>query len=459
VTSGHVKPYLEHNINDRLLATDYFKKEGEWTEEEYEKEAEKLGWTVKILKEHFRLNPQDYLKKKKEKEEEEEKRKQAMVEKQKKKLERKEKERIYRNLVSQFKGLTLIYAEIKIVDLKKKLPKEIQENYSTIFKKSFVALIEEMIMNKDINARIKGEYLTFLTGEENSKPILLKETVSPKFLNGIIILRGGDWKIEVNQSVFYFKVKVKNNSSFVITNIQILLTSIPTGLISQADNYKIEILNPNSFESPTFKFIAKDSCVGDFIKGTVLLTDHMGNQHTITINPFRIEYMCNLLVPKLVTEENYEKNTAIMEEKKIVLDCNLTPDKLESEIIEILEHNNFHILKSPSSLVKSDFRKLKAYAEGKYDKQDVALSIIIQKLSDQANKLIIKAMSNKEEKIIDLLKDISIKCDSLKSSSEDSMHLEIICKNCNRIITLTDYMKLKDNIICEACGEDKEIPK
>jgi len=289
VTSGHVKLYLEHNINDRLLATDYFKKEGEWTEEEYEKEAEKLGWTVKILKEHFRLNPQDYLKKKKEKEEEEEKRKQAMVEKQKKKLERKEKERIYRNLVSQFKGLTLIYAEIKIVDLKKKLPKEIQENYSTIFKKSFVALIEEMIMNKDINARIKGEYLTFLTGEENSKPILLKETVSPKFLNGIIILRGGDWKIEVNQSVFYFKVKVKNNSSFVITNIQILLTSIPTGLISQADNYKIEILNPNSFESPTFKFIAKDSCVGDFIKGTVLLTDHMGNQHTITINPFRIE--------------------------------------------------------------------------------------------------------------------------------------------------------------------------
>ncbi|HEA70465.1 MAG TPA: hypothetical protein ENH98_00915 [archaeon] len=67
-------------------------------------------------------------------------------------------------------------------------------------------------------------------------------------------------------------------------------------------------------------------------------------------------------------------------------------------------------------------------------------------------------MSNKEEKIIDLLKDISIKCDGLKSSSGDSMQLEIICKHCDRIITLTDYMKLKDIIICESCGEDIQIP-
>ncbi|KKK54190.1 hypothetical protein LCGC14_3087230, partial [marine sediment metagenome] len=287
-----------------------------------------------------------------------------------------------------------------------------------------------------------------------------KKEMLPRLLKSedIEILRGGDWKIEDNQSVFYFKVKVKNNSQFVITNIQILLSSIPTGLISQSDNYKIETLNPNSFESPNFKFTAKDSCVGDFIKGIVLFTDHMGNQQTITIDPFRIEYVCNLLVPKSITEEDYEKNTAIMEEKKIIFDCNLAPDKLESEITSILEQNNFYILKKPQSLAKSDFKKFKAYAEGKYDKEDVGLSIILQKLTDQANKLIIKAMSNKEEKIIDLLKDISIKCDGLKSSSGDSMQLEIICKHCDRIITLTDYMKLKDIIICESCGEDIQIP-
>ncbi len=68
-------------------------------------------------------------------------------------------------------------------------------------------------------------------------------------------------------------------------------------------------------------------------------------------------------------------------------------------------------------------------------------------------------MSNKEEKIIDLLKDISIKCGSLKSNSEDSMQFEIICKNCSCMIKLADYMKLKDTVVCEDCGEDIEIPK
>ncbi len=278
-------------------------------------------------------------------------------------------------------------------------------------------------------------------------------------MNEITILRGGDWKIEEDQSVFHFKVKVKNKSKFVVTKIQIILTSIPPGLISKSDNYKIEILNPNSFESPTFRFTAKDSCVGDFIKGLVIFTDHMGNQQTITIKPFRIEYVCNLLVPKSITEEDFEINTAIMEEKKMIFDCNLAPDKLESEIIDILEQNNFYILKNPQRLENPDFKKLSAYAEGKYDKQDVALSIIMQRIEDQANKLIIKTLSNKGEKIIDILKDISVKCDSLKSGSKNSLQSEIICKNCDHIITLTNYMKLKENIICEACGEDIEIPK
>jgi len=431
-----VKHPLGHGIIERLLATGYFKKENE-REEEHKREQQ-----LKL-----------------EEEERETKRKQVIIEKLEKEKKLREREMVYNNIISYFEDLTKIYDEIKIKELQKKLPQEIQENFSVIFDKSFIALIEEMIMNKDINARIRSESLTFITGDENSKPDRLKEIISSEDVKEIIVLRGGDWKIEENQSVFYFKVKVKNNSKFVITNIQIVLTSIPTGLISKSDNYKIDALNPKTFESPTFKFTAKDSCVGDFIKGIVLFTDHMGNQQTFNINPFRIEYVCNLLVPKLITEEDYEKNTAIMEEKKIVFDCNLAPDKLESEITEILEHNNFYILKNPQGLTSSDFRKFKAYAEGKYDKQDVALSIIMQKLTDQADKLIIKAMSNKEEKIIDLLKDISIKCSSLKSSSEDSMQLEIICKNCSCIIKLADYMKLKDTVVCEACGEDIEIPK
>ncbi len=315
-------------------------------------------------------------------------------------------------------------------------------------------------MNKDIHARIRGDYLTYITGEDNSKPDRLKEIITPPFRKEVTILRGGDWKIEDNQSVFYFKIKVKNSSKFVITNIQVLITSIPPGLKPESDRYKIEILNPDCFESPQFKFTAKDSCVGDFIKGIVIFTDHTGIQQTITINPFRIEYVCNLLVPKSVTEENYRKNTTSMKERKIFFECDLEPDKLESEVAQILDKNNFFILENPNKIDKPNFRKIRAYAEGKYDKQDVALSIIMQELADHTNKLIIKAMSNKEEKIIDLLRDISMKCDGLKNTPEDLASREFICKNCeNLIIIAADTMKSKDFIICEDCGEEIEIPK
>ncbi len=426
-----VKHPLGNDVNERLLAIDYCKKEKEKKEEHKRKQQLKLK-----------------------EEERERRRRQEIIEKQEKEQNRKQKELLYKRLVSQFEELTRIYDEIKITELEKKLPEGIQENYSTIFNKSFVALIEEMIVNKDIHARIRGEYLTFI-----SKPDRLKEIITPPYVKEIIILRGGDWKIEDNQSVFYFKVKVKNSSKFVITNIQILLSSIPPGLIPESDRYKIETLNPDSFESPQFKFTATDSCVGDFIKGMVIFTDHTGNQQTIIIKPFRIEYVCNLLVPKSITKENYRINTASMQERKIFFDCDLELDKLESEVAQILDQNNFFMLENPNKIDKPDFRKIRAYAEGKYDKQDVALSVIMQKLADHRNKLIIKAMSYKEEKIIDLLRDISMKCDVLKSIPEDLASLEVICKNCESIIIITDNMKSKDFIICEDCGEEIEIPK
>ena len=92
-------------------------------------------------------------------------------------------------------------------------------------------------------------------------------------IEGFDILRGGDWRIEGQQSVFYFKVKIVNNFPHVITNIQVILTSIPTGLKADSDRYIIERLNPNSYESPVFKLKAKTSCIGDVIKGIVIFQD------------------------------------------------------------------------------------------------------------------------------------------------------------------------------------------
>ena len=121
-----------------------------------------------------------------------------------------------------------------------------------------------------------------------------------------------------------------------------------------------------------------------------------------------------------------------------------------------MRNNNFYLLENLQELKSPDFRKLKAYAKGKYDKQDVALSVIMQVLADHTNKLILKAMSSKEEKLIDLLRDINMKCDAFKSTPDDLTSLEVMCKNCESIVIVTDNMKSKDFIICEDCGAEIE---
>jgi len=336
------------------------------------------------------------------------------------------------------KGLSEVYKSIKISEISSRINIDFQET---------VNLIEDLIKNGEINAFIEDESLNFIKTSLLDLEFASETILISKFID---VTRGGDWVVEGDSSVFKFKVKIRNNSKFVLTNIQILLTSIPNSLESQIDRYSIKALRPNSFESPTFKLIARESCIGDIIEGIVIFNDPIGNLTTIHIEPFKIEYVCNLLVPKVISEDQFERNVSQMYEREMILDCNLTPNELESQVTEFLTQSNFFLIKSSESLNNPDLKKLKAYAEGKYDHKDVGLLVIIKKLVDQNNKLIFKAMSDNEAKITDLLRDISRKCDNLKIIPEYTT--EIICNNCEHKIQANEYMRMKETIICEKCG-------
>lgn len=64
--------------------------------------------------------------------------------------------------------------------------------------------------------------------------------------------------------------------------------------------------------------------------------------------------------------------------------------------------------------------------------------------------LIVKTLKETEENIISYLKDISGIYDKLKIEPE--LPTEIICDNCQNIIRVTEYMKIKNSLICEKCG-------
>ncbi|MFX1275077.1 MAG: hypothetical protein ACFFAT_08545 [Promethearchaeota archaeon] len=255
-------------------------------------------------------------------------------------------------------------------------------------------------------------------GDNLNEPMItpVKDDSNKEFdENDIIIQRGGDWKIENDESVYYYKVKITNNSHFVISSITIILTSIPPGLERSNDRIKVGIVKFKSFISHTFKLICKESCVGNEIEGVVTFRDIQGEPHTMSIPPLELKYECNLLVPKQISVEEYGENIASMGEKEVVIESDLNKVHLESEIENLLKGCNFAILSQEQGSMGS---KINAYAQGMYDHEDVALSVNLQDISNETTKLIIKAMSDREEKLMDLLKDINEKCDDLKSTNE-----------------------------------------
>lgn len=263
----------------------------------------------------------------------------------------------------------------------------------------------------------------------------------------IEVLRGGDWKVEEDQSVFYYKPKIINNSKFVITNIQILLTQVPSCLEAIVDRSKIAFLRPRSFEAPTLKLKALESCVGDIIGAIVTYTNPSGNQETIDIQPFEIEYVCNLLVPKQITRKDYEKKVKKMNAKELVIDCGLNVEETQNALSSILLQNNFFLLEQLKQAQDTSYRTLEGFAQGRYDKEDVALSLTMEKKDDNTL-VIIKGMSEKVEKLTDLLRDINVKCDSIKSDTI------LIKQYTEQISGLIDGIKDLESYLRKRIGSD-----
>jgi len=283
-------------------------------------------------------------------------------------------------------------------------------------------ICEDMIYTGKIKAQIEGDIIVFKSKTSPVKNVAVSgsktsKTTEKELINEIEVLRGGQWKIEGTQSVFTYKIKVKNASEHVITNIQLIMTSIPKGLNVQTDRYKIDILNPHSFEAPVFKLYARDSCVGDLIKALVVYTNSKGNSKSIDVQPLEIKYVCNLLVPKEITKAEFEKKTILMEDQKKVTFCSGDLEDVEKKLASILEKNNFYILPKNQNFQGLDYSKIEGFAQGRYDKKEVALEIMLQQI-DKNTQLIIKTLSDEKSKVTDILRDISVQCDDIKSDTE-----------------------------------------
>ena len=284
-------------------------------------------------------------------------------------------------------------------------------------------VIEDMILNKEIRAQIKGHKLVFKIEEaevisKTKGRIEIPLTIGEYRSRNIKILRGGDWKIEGNQSVVHYKVKIQNHSQYVISNIQLIFGDIPSGLELTTDKLiEFSKLNPSDEVSPTYKLHATDNCVGSVIKGNVNYTDHFGKIHTVKIEPFEICYVCNLLVPKMISREDFNRKIEHMQGKTIKIDSSLNPFEIEKIVKKNIEECNFALLQEIKESQEKGLRRIEGLAQGLYDKQDVAISVAMRQF-EGGSEVEVQTLSDKVEKTTDLMKEINIKLEDIKSDTQ-----------------------------------------
>ena len=316
--------------------------------------------------------------------------------------------------IQYIKKLPSIYSEITLEKIISKTGYE---------KNKLESLIENIIFNKEIDARISGNKLIFKREIIKSMPRIKElpksfQSVGKPVSRNIHVMRGGDWKIEGNNSVFNYKVKIKNLSQYIISDIQVIFGDIPPGLELKTDKLiEFSKLRPNNEVSPTYKLYATDNCVGSEVKGIVHFSDHFGRIHTNQIEPFEICYVCNLLVPKSVSREEFENRIQHMQGKTIHINSSLSPYEVESIVKKNMEECNFALLQEIKEAQDQGFRRIEGFAQGLYDKQDVAISVAMRQL-DEGSDIEIRTLSNKFEKTTDLIKDISIKLEDIKSDTQ-----------------------------------------
>ncbi|MFX1588789.1 MAG: toll/interleukin-1 receptor domain-containing protein, partial [Promethearchaeota archaeon] len=132
---------------------------------------------------------------------------------------------------------------------------------------------------------------------------------------------------------------------------------------------------------------------------------------------------CKYLIPKIVSDEYFEDQTAPMVKKDIEIESDNPIDDLQIQFISILERNNFEFLKKPIDTEEiekpeSQLISLRFFAEDKFEKQEIGLTATIQKVEDYKSKIYLRVMGNKEWMVNEILSDLANKSYPLKTVTE-----------------------------------------
>jgi len=162
-----------------------------------------------------------------------------------------------------------------------------------------------------------------------------------------------------------------------------------------------------------------------------------------------IREFCKYLIPKKVSEEEFEEKAASMVKKDIEIETDVPVEDLQNQVISILEKNNFQFLGKPIDIAEIDkietqLISFRFFAEDKFEKQEIATKVTIQKVDDLKSKLYLRVMGNKEWMINEIISDIDNKCYAIKTVTELlRQYSDKIKEFLNQIKNIDEFLRSK----------------
>jgi len=283
-----------------------------------------------------------------------------------------------------------------------------------------------------------------------TKPSVSVTQQEPESGREVAALRG----CEIVGGQFKYKVKVKNDTNYVITNVTVSVIAYPEDCMDLlGDSVKrISRVEPGAFRSPEFVFNPTKDCVEGQIVANVSYMDHQNKAHTIQVEPYTIRSVCDLLKPLGVSLEQFDISLEQMECTSEKHELDQSPESVYSRAKSLLPMKNFKIIDASSKAIGGEFTgTIRGFAEGKYTGKKMAVQILISGPTDEEHtKIVIEGLGEDMAMLPTTIREIStgmdawkcLHCGGLLSSEEVSELLSgkpIECQFCKGTLTIDQY--------------------
>jgi DNA-directed RNA polymerase subunit RPC12/RpoP len=179
---------------------------------------------------------------------------------------------------------------------------------------------------------------------------------------------------------FDYKVKVKNDSGYVITNVTVSVVAYPQDCMELAGETvrTISRIEVGGFRSPQFTLYPTKDCVQGKIVATVSYIDFRDQLHTAHVEPYLIRSVCDLLRPCEKSSKDFDlilgSLSKTIQEQTLEWNAQVLFTKAEM----ILPSKNFHVVDKDERVVGGNFiGSIRGFAEGKYTGKKIAVIFLI----------------------------------------------------------------------------------